>query len=72
MILHRIRFFIVYYSECWVCSKGVCNKRPNTGICAQLILGEATEMGIKATLNTIQHNAQQGNKYNISYTILLT
>ena len=50
-VLHSI----VKYCQYWVvCSKGDGNKSPNTGISAQLILSEVTQMGIKATLNKIQ------------------
>ena len=45
-VLHSI----VKYCQYWVvCSKGDGNKSPNTGISAQLILSEVTQMGIKAT-----------------------
>ena len=40
------------------CSKGGGNKSPNTGIPAQLILDDVTQMGIKTTLSTKEHNTK--------------
>ena len=46
-VFYTVKFCIVLYRQCWVvCSKGEGNKSPNTGISAQLILGEVTQMGI--------------------------